>query len=208
PSDRGSASRSAITCIARTLSPVAMPWTNPGMSSPAGHWAAHGATHSPAWSESRSSSAILRAVRMSSLPVATTMPSATGIPQAGASVRRPWIWTAQRKHDAAGSIPGTWHMVGMRMPSHWAASNTVVPGGTPIRRPSIVKFTIARLYDLDGVVLTCLSAHVATRAELVVHLVLFVRAIRDGAHRAGLCAERAADAIVGHPVPDQRRAPA
>jgi hypothetical protein len=67
------------------------------------------------------------------------------MPQAGASVRRPSIWTAQTKHDAAGSIPGTWHMVGMRMPSHLADSNTVVPGGTLIRRPSIVKFTMARL---------------------------------------------------------------
>jgi hypothetical protein len=36
-------------------------------------------------------------------------------------------------------------MVGMRMPSHWAASKTVVPGATLIRRPSIVKFTMARL---------------------------------------------------------------
>jgi hypothetical protein len=73
------------------------------------------------------------------------MPSVTGIPQAGESVRRPSICTAQRKHDEAGSIPCTWHSVGMRMPSHWAASNTVVPGGTLIRRPSIVKLTMARL---------------------------------------------------------------
>ena len=107
--------------------------------------AAHGATHSPAWAESSSSSAILRAARTSSLPVTTTMPSATGMPQAGESVRRPSICTAQIKHDEAGAIPGTWHMVGMRMPSHWAASSTVVPGGTLIGRPSIVKFTMARL---------------------------------------------------------------
>ena len=82
---------------------------------------------------------------MSSLWVTTTMPSATGMPQAGESVRRPSIWTAQRKHDDAGSIPGTWHMVGMRMPSHWAAPKMVVPGATLIRRPSIVKLTMARL---------------------------------------------------------------
>ena len=36
----------------------------------------------------------------------TTMPSATGMAQAGESVRRPSICTAQTKHDAAGSIPG------------------------------------------------------------------------------------------------------
>ena len=120
-----------------------MPCTKPGISSPAGHWAAHGATHSPAWSESSSSSAILRAVRTSSLLVVTTMPSATGIAQEGDSVRRPSICTAQTKHDAAGSMPGTWHMVGMRMPSRFAASSTVVPGSTLTCRPSIVRVTMA-----------------------------------------------------------------
>ena len=71
------------------------------------------------------------------------MPSAAGMAQAGESVRRPSIWTAHTKHDAAGSIPGTWHMAGMRIPSRRAASSTVVPGSTLIRRASIVRVTIA-----------------------------------------------------------------
>jgi hypothetical protein len=41
------------------------------------------------------------------LSVETTMPSATGMAQAGERVRRPSICTAQTKHEAAGSMPGT-----------------------------------------------------------------------------------------------------
>src|ERR1019366_4650865 len=98
-------------------------------------------------------------------------------------------------------------MVGMRMPSHCAAPSTVVPGSTLTRLPSIVRVT-GILNDLDGIVLAGLAAHVAAGAEALVHLVLFVRTIRDGAHRAGLCAQGAADAVVRHPVADQGRAAA
>src|ERR1017187_3537207 len=98
-------------------------------------------------------------------------------------------------------------MVGMRMPSHCAAPSTVVPGSTLTRRPSMVRVT-GTLHDLDGVVLADLAAHVATGAEALVHLVLFVRTIRDGSHRADLRAQGAADAVVRHPVADQGRAAA
>ena len=76
----------------------------------AGRRAEQGASHSPAWSERSNSSAILRAFRTSSVWVWTTMPSAAGMPQAGDSVRRPSICTAQTKQEEAGSIPsrGTW----------------------------------------------------------------------------------------------------
>src|ERR1017187_2052123 len=233
PNEPGSTRRSPITCMAWRVSPVAIPLTNPGISRPAGHFAAQGATHSPAWSLSNSSSAILRTVRTSSLSVAITMPSAAGMAQDGESVRRPSICTAQRKHAAAGSMPATWHIGGMRMPSHLAASSTVEPGGTLTCRPSMVRVIIAgaligwcvpdrsrdregavasRLerrssaYHLDGIVLARLAAHVAARAEALVHLVLFIRTIRNGAHRAGLRAEGAADAVAVHPVAYQRRA--
>src|ERR1017187_5944832 len=242
--------------MAWRVSPVAMPWvarawTNSGISRPAGHLAAQGATHSPAWSLSSNSSAIRRAVRTSSVPVATTMPSAAGMAQDGESVRRPSICTAHKKHDAAGSMPGTWHMVGMRMPSHLAASSTVVPGGTLTCRPSMVRVIIVAhallraasslhstpqrcgvagvgksadaarssacatcgsryswAYHLDGVVPAHLAAHVAAGAETLVHLVLLIRTIRNGAHRAGLRAQRAPDAVVVHAVADQGRAAA
>src|ERR1035441_2800665 len=98
-------------------------------------------------------------------------------------------------------------MVGMRMPSHCAAPSTVVPGSTLTRLPSIVRVT-GTLHDLDGVVLAGLAADIAAGAEALVHLVLFVRTIRDGAHRADLRAEGAADAVVRHPVADQGRAAA
>ncbi len=78
-----------------------------GMSSIAGHFAAQGATHSPAWSESSSSSAIRRAVRTSSVSVRTTIPSAAGRAQEGDSVRRPSIWTTHTKQEATGSNPTT-----------------------------------------------------------------------------------------------------
>src|ERR1035441_10096683 len=92
-------------------------------------------------------------------------------------------------------------------PSHCAAPSTVVPGSTLTRLPSIVRVT-GTLHDLDGVVLAGLTAHIAASAEALVHLVLFVRTIRDGAHRADLRAEGAADAVVRHPVADQGRAAA
>src|ERR1022692_4774973 len=102
-------------------------------------------------------------------------------------------------------------MVGMRMPSHCAARSTVVPGSTLTRRPSIVRVTITAStsacsksgswrtradlevrptlfasYDLDGIVLADLTAHVAACAEPFIHLVFLVRTIRDGSHGAGL----------------------
>src|ERR1017187_4109182 len=220
------------------------------------------------------------------------MPSATGMAQEGENVRRPSICTAHRKHDAAGSTVGTWHIVGMRMPSHRAASSTEVSGGTVTRRPSMVKVIIseARLapvanpctqpegrkrvahgaqpwavggrclpapergvrratalvlpprpgaeaapsfsqcwrtgllscalragphenrrgarrkswaHYLNRIVLARLVAHVAACAEALVHLVLFIRTIRDGAHRADLRAQRAPDAAAVHPVTNQ-----
>src|ERR1019366_9033252 len=73
-----------------------------------------------------------------------------GMAQDGESVCRPSICTAHKKHDAAGSMPGTWHMVGMRMPSHLAASSTVVPGGTLTCRPSMVRVIIAEAPAVVG----------------------------------------------------------
>jgi len=62
----------------------------------AGQRAAQGAMHSPAWSESSSSSAVRRAARMSSLSVVTTMPSAAGSAHEGERVRAPSTCTQQR----------------------------------------------------------------------------------------------------------------
>src|ERR1017187_2806838 len=220
------------------------------------------------------------------------MPSATGMAQEGENVRRPSICTAHRKHDAAGSTVGTWHIVGMRMPSHRAASSTEVSGGTVTRRPSMVRVIISEgrlapianpctqpegrkrvahgaqagvagwrrlpapergvrratalvlpprpgaeakpsfsqcwrtgllsvalragthekrrgarrkswAHHLNRIVLARLPAHVAARAQALVHLVPLIRTIRDGAHRAGLRAQRAPDAVGIHPVTDE-----
>ena len=95
--------------------------------------------HSPAWSESSSSSAVRRAARMSSLCVTTTIPSAAGSAHDGESVRFPSTWTQHRKQAATGSRPSTWHSVGIEMPSRRAASSTVVPASTETGRPSIVR---------------------------------------------------------------------
>ena len=70
------------------------------------------------------------------------MPSATGIAQAGESVRRPSICTAQTKHDATGSNPATSQSVGIAIPSARAAASTVVPAPTSTARPSIVSATV------------------------------------------------------------------
>ncbi len=70
------------------------------------------------------------------------MPSAAGSAQDGDRLRRPSIWTAQRKHDEEGSSPGTWQSVGIGTPARRAAPSTVVPSSTPIRRPSIVRVII------------------------------------------------------------------
>src|ERR1035438_5485090 len=124
-------------------------------------------------------------------------------------------------------------MVGMRMPSHCAARSTVVPGSTLTRRPSIVRVTITAStsacsksgswrtradlevrptlfvsYDLDGIVLADLTAHVTAGAEVLIHFVLLVRTIRDRSHGAGLRAQGTTDAVVRHAIADQGRAAA
>ena len=99
-----------------------------GMSSRAGHPVRQGPTQSPAWSESSSSSEVLRAARTSSESVITTIPSAAGVAQEGQRLGRPSIFTAHRKQEADGSKPSTWQSVGMARPSLRAACRMVVPG--------------------------------------------------------------------------------
>ena len=118
PSDAGSVRSSVtISAAALELSPAAMRAMKLGMSSRAGHPVWQGPTQSPAWSESSSSSEVLRAARTSSESVITTMPSAAGVAQDGQRLGRPSIFTAHRKQEADGSKPSTWQSVGMAMPS-------------------------------------------------------------------------------------------
>src|SRR5690242_20410509 len=97
-------------------------------------------------------------------------------------------------------------MVGMRMPSCVAASSTVAPASTLTSRPSIVR--VIMLYDLDRLVLACLPAHIAARAERIIHRVLLVGTRGDSAGGTSLCAQRASDAIALHAIVDQRGATA
>ena len=91
------------------------------MSSRAGHPVRQGPMQSPAWSESSSSSEVLRAARTSSESVITAIPSAAGVAQEGQRLGRPSIFTAHRKQEADGSKPSTWQSVGMARPSLRAA---------------------------------------------------------------------------------------
>ena len=86
---------------ASAVSPSTTFERNPGMSNLAGHAVVHGPTQSPTWSDSRSSSAIFRDARTSSVSVWTTMPGATGTAHDGVSVALFSTLTAHRKHDAA-----------------------------------------------------------------------------------------------------------
>ena len=101
--------------------------TKAGTSSPAGQAVRQGATQSPMWSESRRSSAIFLEARTSSESVATAIPSAAGMEQAGERAGRPSTWTAQTKQDAGGGRPSTWHRVGISIPSRRAAARIVSP---------------------------------------------------------------------------------
>ena len=130
PRDAGSVRSSVTISAASRWSPAAIRAMKFGMSSRAGHPVRQGPMQSPAWSESRSSRAVLRAARTSSESVITIIPSAAGMAQEGQRSGRPWIWTAHRKQEADGSNPSTWQSVGMAMPSLRAAARMVCPRST------------------------------------------------------------------------------
>src|SRR5689334_24151999 len=84
----------------------------------------------------------LRAAARFSDWVVTTIPSLTGVLQAVMLRSTPSTSTAHIRQAPVGEIFCSQQRVGMVMPSCRAASRMVVPAGTLIFLPSIVKLTI------------------------------------------------------------------
>ncbi len=167
PSAAGSVRKSAAMAAAWARSPSATCERNPGMSNRAGQAVVQGPTQSPTWSDSSSSSAILRDARTSSVSVRTTMPGATGMAHDGVSAALPSTFTAHRKHDADGRIPVDVAERGDADPERARRGEDRRPV-VDRHRPAVDRQRDHEpLRHLDGLLRAGRHAHAAARAALV-----------------------------------------
>ena len=132
PRISGRAISSRTTSSAWLKWPPAISLFISGMFMKAGQERRQGASQSPTWSPSSSSSAWRRISLISGEWVCICISSCTGIAQEGKSLPVERSFTRQTMQEGWFVFSWLWHRVGMRIPRLSAACKTVVPAATSV----------------------------------------------------------------------------